>query len=105
MSWWLSAEGLGAGETLIPPPRRHLWQLEGLVPSGVSRGVTAAVARPWHLPAVVVGAVSGGGSSLGWEREDVGLMIAFDFVILAVIALSRNLKDSVWKCSQIITII
>lgn len=32
-------------------------------------------------------------------------MIAFDFVILAVIALSGNLKDSVWKCSQIITII
>lgn len=46
-----------------------------------------------------------GRSNLGWEREDAGLMIAFDFVILAVIALSGNLKDSVWKCSQIITTI
>lgn len=88
---------------LLPPC--HLWQPVGLVPSGVSCRVTAAVARPCHLPAVAVGAVSGGRSNLGWEREDAGLMIAFDFVILAVIALSGNLKDSVWKCSQIITVI
>lgn len=32
-------------------------------------------------------------------------MIAFDFVIMAVITLSRNLKCSAWKCSQILTII
>lgn len=32
-------------------------------------------------------------------------MIAFDFVIMAVITLSGNLKCSAWKCSQILTII
>lgn len=67
--------------------------------------MTAAVAHLWHQAADAVGADSGERSNLGWEREDAGLMIAFDFVILAVIALSRNLKGSVWKCSQIITII
>lgn len=35
----------------------------------------------------------------------MGLMIAFDFVILVVIVLSRNLEVSAWKYSQIITII
>jgi len=97
----LRAEG---PRRLLTPPH-HLRQPMGLAPSGVSRRVTAAVARPWHLPAVALGVVSQGRSNLGWERDDVSLMIAFDFVILAVIALSGNLKDSVWKCSQIITII
>lgn len=69
------------------------------------QGDSHAPACQWHLMAAVEGAVSGGRSSLSWEREDAGLMIAFDFVILVVIARSRNLKGSAWKCSQIITVI
>lgn len=82
------------------------WQSLAAGGFGADRGlVWGDPACPWHLPAAVVGAAAVGRSNLGWEREDVSLMIAFDFVILAVIALSGSLKDSAWKCSQIITII
>lgn len=92
---------------LIPPPSLAAggFGAEGGLVWGGGSGHGHTPACPWHLPAAVVGAAAGGRSNLGWEREDVSLMIAFDFVILAVIALSRSLKDSAWKCSQIITII
>lgn len=56
------------------------------------------------LTVMPIGVGIGGRSNLDCCRENVVLMIAFDFVIMAVIKLSRNLKYSAWKCSQIITI-
>lgn len=76
----------------------------GAAAGGLARGDSSGGSAVAHASSCG-GGCSWGRSNLGWEREDAGLMIAFDFVILAVIALSRNLKDSVWKCSQIITII
>lgn len=61
--------------------------------------------RLQHPTAMPGRAAAGGRSNLGWEREDVVLMIAFDFVIMAVITLSGNLKYSAWKCSQILAVI
>lgn len=72
--------------------------------TGRGQGLTCQP-RLRHPTATPGGAAAGGRSNLGWEREDVVLMIAFDFVIMAVITLSGNLKYSAWKCSQILAVI